>query len=104
MKRVRRSRDQWRAIVAEWQGGRSVAEIAAKHGAAKSSLYYWRAEFRDEAGARLDALFVPVEAPPWSAPTDRVAAVLRGENVTLEILASAPASWVADLLRALDPC
>jgi len=104
MKRVRRSREEWRAIVADWQGVRSVGEVAEEYGASPSSPYHWRSEFWDEAGARLDALFVPVEVAESRAATDRVAAVLRGEDVTLEILASAPASWVADVLRALDPC
>ncbi len=104
MKRVRRSREEWRAIIAEWQAGKSIGDVAVEHETSRSSLYYWRSEFRAEAGARLDALFVPVEVTDCSPATDRVAAVLRGENVRLEILASAPTAWVAELLRALDPC
>jgi len=74
MKRVRRSREEWRAIVAEWQSGGSVTDVAAPRGASKSSLCYWRSEFREEAGAQLD------------------------------ILSSMPAAWVAELLRTLELC
>jgi len=59
-----------------WQGPRSVAKLAAKHGAAKSSLDCWGSEFPAEARERLDAVSVPVEVTESAPATDRDAVVL----------------------------
>lgn len=49
-------------------------------------------------------IFVPVVPQVSTPPTGRVAAVLRGQNVQLEILVEASPTWVAELLRDLDQC
>jgi len=105
MKRLQRSREEWRSIVAEWgRRGVAAAAVAVEFGVSRSALYYWRTKFREEGVAPAESLFVPVVPQENAVPTDRVAAVLRGQNVQIEILAEASPNWVAELLRDLDRC
>jgi len=48
-RRQRRSQEEWRALVAEWEGsGVSADRFAAAHDVGRVSLYGWARRFREE--------------------------------------------------------
>lgn len=52
----KRTRDEWRQIVSEWEAsGLSADDFAGANGLGSSSLYTWRARFRDTATTRAEA-------------------------------------------------
>ena len=80
-----------------WQGPRSVAKLAAKHGAAKSSLDCWGSEFPAAARERLDAVSV-VDLRAIAARSHAGASAGSGRTLTVyvsvpvEVTESAPAT------------
>lgn len=97
----RRSREQWRGLVAQWRrSGQTQKAFAAEHGLVTSTLSWWCAELKREAPA--PHAFVPVEVQAQEQ-TEPVA-VLRCGEAALHIAPGVDPAWVAAVLKQLGPC
>lgn len=106
-RRARRTRDEWRQLVAEWRAsGLTAAAFTAERGLSVHSLLGWSSRLGREDRFGLSASFVAVEVQerPQRAPTDRPIATVNAGNVALHIDQSASPEWVAALLRELRYC
>lgn len=107
MARIKRSREDWAELVAEWRAsGLTSANFAEERGLSVNSLRSWSSRLGREPGEALNAAFVAVEVRARGArrATDRPAATLEVGQASLRIDASACPRWVAELLRELGSC
>jgi len=96
--RVRRDREQWSALVAEWRAsGVQGREFARLKGLSASSLYYWSSVVGRQLEHRAPRL-LPVELATSARPV-RLELVVGAARIRFEETTS-PA-YVAELARAL---
>ncbi|MFM2420220.1 MAG: hypothetical protein RL385_4943 [Pseudomonadota bacterium] len=96
----RRTRDEWRAVVAEWKAsGQSAREFAAARGLSRGSLFYWSSELAREAPTPA-AKLLPVRVMPSVVPTAREVELTVG-SVRVRLDGQASPAYVAALARAL---
>jgi hypothetical protein len=88
----------WQERVAQWQAsGLSQRAYAIEHGFPVRQVGYW---VRRLAGAKTVPALLPVRVAPAVAAAGAIN--LRSEHGwTLTLPSNVPASWVADLMRAL---
>lgn len=89
--------NEWRERVARWQAsGLSQRAFAMENGVSQRQVSYWARRLGE---AQLLPAFVPVRVTPTGASSSIVLRSERGWTVTLPL--DVPASWLAELMRAL---
>ena len=100
---MRRSREDWKALVAEYRGGGSSAdEFSRRRGLKVATLRWWCSELRDEVMSRalVPVRFVPLRPVAGSASTSKVVEARVGA-VALRFEAGTDVDYVASLLGRL---
>lgn len=90
----------WFEHIRAWSvSGLAQADYCQRQGLPLSSFGYWRRRQRELAEPLVNGLqFVPVQVAP-QAPASSL--TVRGQSWSLDLPATIPASWLADLLRGL---
>jgi hypothetical protein len=97
-------RSFWRKLVGEVDGGRSVREVAQRHGVKYGTLMWWRWRFRSEqAEHESQATFLPVVVRQPAETACKVLEVVVGEFV-VRVTAGMDPAYVAALAGALRQC
>ncbi len=94
----RRSRDEWREVIADWRAsGLSCAEFAQLHGLNRNTLAWWRSELGREASSTRLSL-VPVRTTAVAA---KPLEVELPAGIVVRIPIDADIDRAANLVRAL---
>jgi transposase-like protein len=105
MAQRRRSREEWKELVREVDGGDSIEQVAKRHGVRARTLAWWRWQLRRGIVARSATKavqMVPVrvrEEPAVVAADDVVEVLVRGALVRVRI--GQDPRYVAELAAAL---
>jgi hypothetical protein len=88
---------EWQERVAQWRAsGLSQRAFALEHGISQKQVSYWSRRLADSQSA---PGFVPVRA--MSADTPGAISLRSAHGWTLTLPCDVPASWLAEMLRAL---
>jgi hypothetical protein len=104
--RARKSRDEWAAIIAEFEGcGQPLERFCSRRRILAATFRWWRWQLRDADGAPLptdEVRFVPVDVvrtPPPVLSTAPVVIVVSGVEVRVDV--GADPAYVAALVGEL---
>lgn len=89
----------WRERIAQWQAsGMSQQAYATEHGVPVHQVGYWARRF-----ARSQSLpaLLPVKVVPTLSPSPEAISLRSERGWTLTLPGDVPASWLAELMRAL---
>ena len=105
----RRTRAQWRKLVAGWAAsGLSQAAYCRLHGISVASLHRWRSVFQDEdagegTSANQPVQWLPVTLTDEAANTPSAICVVLPEGLRIELGADFPAASLRRVLDVLRP-
>ena len=100
---MRRKREEWPKLVARWEAsGESVAEFASRVGTKSMTLYRWRRELKNAAGASGPTLAKIIEVRPARLAADDRFEVRLGDGRSVGVPPAFDTGALERLLQVLE--